>query len=766
MLPATQSRIAPLEGPKRGAWLRPGTLRLARARLQSGMAAFGLERDAELPPANPTVERTARGVVLLSTLWFLAAATWELTGPFAAGHYAAATAVATGGENMWRFGVIGPVPAHPPGEPLGQDFYCHHPWGIFWVAALFVKVFGHEFFVCRLPAVLMSACMPGLLYAFGRAAWGPVAGAVAALAFTVLPISLAFANFFALEVPVMFGVALCAWAYLRLSQTGRRRWFWLSLAGLLFAENADWAGFVFGGLLLMGAFLRRFVLSRFLPACAAERLVTFWGAAACLSVAAGAFYLVAFHALGNLEEFLRSGEHRSYGANLPLPLVLESRRVWLETAFTPLAIALGKLALPVILLRALFLRREAEWLPLAVLNMALFQYLVFKQGADVHFFWPHYFALYFALAMGALAQTFQGALSRSLPRLTRPAPWLSLGFFSLLLALIIPDGVRALVFARKTGGRFNEKGLIIHPDVDKAAALSFLSDRMQEGASVLLHPSMKQSYWMDWLLERPIRTGKAPRGKASGVDRYFLLDPRFTSLEELRSVAHHFGVVAVGPYWFVDRARKASGFEAYRITLREPSLFEAYFVQGSHALRSIEPDPWAAWELADHFGESPLDPPSVEPNTLEELRIAHNAALARDDHPRARALEARLKEGSRDVRCAFENGIELVAVHFEPGSTDLLTVTLRANNPPPDSSSFRIHSVVEEAPALSLTPLDPTVREVGMPSVIPHALWKPGYLYSSVTEVMKRPGRERFVAHFARTGARTVQGGCTVLVVE
>src|SRR4029450_8927696 len=117
------------------------------------------------------------------------------------GHSSHATAVATAGENIWRWGVLGAVPHYTADPPLAGDFYCHHPWGVFWTAALFVGTFGHHDWVCRLPA--------GRVGASGRALWGPIAGAASALAFTVVPIALAFANFFALEVPVMFGVALC-----------------------------------------------------------------------------------------------------------------------------------------------------------------------------------------------------------------------------------------------------------------------------------------------------------------------------------------------------------------------------------------------------------------------------------------------------------------------------------------------------------------------------------------------------------------------------
>src|SRR5262245_16552616 len=96
-------------------------------RLARGLFAWLRADRATLPPADPRLERAARVLVVVASLWFALAAGWELAGPFAAGHYAAATAVATGGENMWRWGVFGPVPVYTLAPPRAHDFYCHHP---------------------------------------------------------------------------------------------------------------------------------------------------------------------------------------------------------------------------------------------------------------------------------------------------------------------------------------------------------------------------------------------------------------------------------------------------------------------------------------------------------------------------------------------------------------------------------------------------------------------------------------------------------------
>ncbi len=719
-----------------------------------------VDRDS-LPETDPRVLRVALVVTLVATFWFTAAAAWEIGGPFAAGHYGAATAVATGGENMWRWGVLGPVTRYVLGTPRNVDFYCHHPWGIFWTSALFVKVFGHHDWVCRLPAVLMSASMPPLLYAIGRSSWGAVAGAVTAAAFTVLPIALAFANFFALEVPVMFGLALAMWGYLRLAQTGRRRWLAVALGGLLYALHADWPGYIFGALFLPVLLARGLVLRRFFPPIAFRRFALFWALAACFALGSAALYVLLFARLGQLEEFLRQGEFRSVGSQLPIERVIEARRAWVDESFTPLAIALGKVAAPLLALRFVVRRRDGEFLPLAVLGTAIVQYVVFKQGADVHVFWPHYFALYFALAMGALTRTLESLVLRVLGWIRR-SRWVPLGSLAALLAgvavcaLILPDGVRVLVYARKTGGRFNEKGSIIQPDIDKEAVLERLALRLPEAASVGLHSGMKQSYWMDWVLRRPVRTVKTGRS-AGGTDRYYLVDSRFASPDDLDTVAKNHSVTALGPFWFVDRDAPPGALNAERIVRREPGALERYFVLGSHALRDFAPDPWARWHFAHHYGVKGIEPPSGTPQDFEQLRIAHNAALVAGDAARAAALRQKLLHGTNTkARCRYSDGSELLGVRFEPGPSDVLTVYFEAGEAS-ESARYGIDSVVEEPAPWSLVPADPVVREVGMPFDIPTARWKRGFIYASVTEVLKRPGRERYLGSY-RAGGPTPEG--------
>ena len=327
-----------------------------------------------LPLADPRVERVARVVAALASLWFFAAAAWELAGPFAAGHFASSASVGIGGENIFHWGILGPVLEYTLTKPTTALYYCHHPWGIYWTTALLVKVFGHHDFVCRLAPVLFSAATPPLLYAIGRAIWGPVAGALSAASFAVLPIALAFANFNAFEVPTIFGVLLCTWGYVRLSQTWKRRFLVASLVGAFWAVNSDWPGFMFLGVVLAFMLPRGLLLRRFWYAPVdARRFAQWWAIAAAIAVAVLLFYIYEFSHANQLTAFLTQGQVRSSGSAEPLDKVLESRAYWIDVSFTPLAIFLGKLALPLLVLRLVFLRRDLEIFPLAILVMATVQ---------------------------------------------------------------------------------------------------------------------------------------------------------------------------------------------------------------------------------------------------------------------------------------------------------------------------------------------------------------------------------------------------------
>lgn len=707
------------------------------------------------PEASPAETRLALGVTLAASLFFALAAAWELFGPILAGHYASSASMGIIAENMRRHGIAGPVWEYTTAPPTPAQYYCHHPWGIFWTTTGFFALFGRHDFVCRLPAVLLSAATPPLLHALGRAMYRPLAGAAAALAFAVLPITLAFANMNALEVPVTAWSLVALLGFVRLTQTGKRRFLALSLVGATLAMNADWPAFVLVAELLAFALLRGFFLpTRLFGPLPFRRYALFWALAASLAVGTGALYLGLFQAAGKLHDLFGSYDLRSSGNQVSLAKVLEGRRYWIELAFTPVAIALGKAGAVVLALRLFLLRREHDVLPLAVLGMATFQYVVFKQGADIHVFWPHYYATYFALAMAALVATTTPAILRLAARFA-PRRGLALAACAAFLPLapVARDGLPALVYARETGGRFEEKGNLIHSDGDKTAFLRWLAPQLPRTGIVDLHGGMKATWAQVWALGGVVVSPEraVPKGPVKDARDTFLADQRYLKPSEQGELAREFAVTKVGPYWWVDRRSPGGPPTVYRFAEEEPSFFTWYFVSGTEPVRTITPDPWGTWELDQHLG-LPAEEPGDAPTTLDELRIAHNAAHLRGDAARESALFGELGSRLAPPRVTLSDGTEIVGTAYHEGAEDRLTVVVRAAGPLGTGTGFSVRAVVTEGAWLSTTMADPTPREVALPFVIAPERWRPGFLYANVIPIRKRPGTEVFSASF--TGPR------------
>jgi hypothetical protein len=720
----------------------------------TGQRGFTRDDGFRARPGEQRLERICQIIALCVSLGFAVCAFWELADSFSAGHYAASSAVCTSSENMWRWGILAPVPHYTLRPPVPSEYYCHHPWGIFWVTALFMKAFGHHAWACRLPAAIQSALTPAALYLAARALWGPIPGAVAAASFAVVPIALSFSDMNALEVPVAFSTIVAVWGYARFRQTYLKRFLALALGGLVYAVCCDWAAVIFAGALLGTVFASVFLLSRWTLIADRRRIATFWGLGVVLCTVAVGAHLYTFQHFGQLNELFAQGSLRSIGADLPLRQVLVARKFWIEVSFSGLAIAIGKLALPVLALRTLLRRSELESLPLAVFAMAVVQYTVFKQGADVHIFWPHYFAAYFAFANAGLIQTVLEGLERLVHRFPRIGGvwpnYASLGVGLVIALLILPDGLRALHYGHRSGGRFNEHGSPTKPDKEKVAVLEWLTARMAPNTGLTLHPGMRQSLWVDWSMQRPVATvSHPPTTTAAGQDRYYVADMRFMSAAEQEALVQNFSITALDTFLTVDRAVPKGDFRVFDVQRYEPSWLEAYWVSSTHALRRIVVDPFVTWELRDRFELSPNEPPAKEPISFEEMRVAHNIALARGDPAAAdHWLKALLAGSDLSARRLFANGDELLGARLERGTSLVYSVYFRAAGPDPNEPALVMHSVVEAAPATSLVAKDPVVADVGVPFGIPASRWKRGYVYASVSEIIRRIGSERWYGSF------------------
>jgi hypothetical protein len=707
------------------------------------------------------VERVARIVVLVSTVWLALAVTWGILGPIGGGHWAIVASRGIMGDNMVTWGLWGPVRDYTLERPTPQLYYVHHPWGTYWVIGLLTKVFGRHAFVPRLEPVIMCIACPPLLYGIGRALWGPVPGALAALAYAVLPIVLAFGNFPGFEGPLIFGVLVTTWGYLRFQERWRLRWMAVSLAGVLWSINCDWESAVFLGTVLGTLLVTSYFMPRWFGRVDARRFGQWWAMSFCIVALTVLAYLAYIKHIGAVDEFLNQEAKREKGNDQPLRQVLDARRYWIDVSFTPVAVVVGKIAAPILLFRLLLLRRPVEIFPLAILIMATVEYVHFKNGADVHTFWPLPFAPYWALSVGVLARTAIDLAALAVARLD-VVPWgLSkdaiqfgvLGAIGLLPLLVLPDGVRGLYYARTTGGRFNDRGRRIFQDVDKSEAAEWLGGQMSARSRVQIHTSMHTTWAIDWALRRPtVSVDGAPSRSPNGDDRYFLTDLAFMKPPEQLKMAHDFHVVAVGQFALVDRAAPPAPADGYVFDAREPRPIEWYLVAGTEPIRTVRPDPWYTWELRDEFGQTPNPPPPFDPppTTLDDLRIAHNAAVAAGDQARADEFQAQLVTRI-DSRAAtkYTDGTLLLGERFTGGVAPSLDVFFQAAGPSlSDDVQFDIHAIVDRAPLGSLVEPDNKTKAAGMPFVIPPRFWKPGFIYVDRTEIRHRPGRERFFGFF------------------
>ena len=702
-----------------------------------------------MPVVPATEHRLSLVVVAVATLWFAAVACWELFGPVLAGHYAASASLGIIADNMLRWDIIGPVWEYTAEAPTPNQYYCHHPWGTFWVTALAQKVLGRHDFVCRLPAVVLSSVTPTLLFLLGRALWRPAAGAIAAAAFVVTPISLSFANFNALEVPLIAWTTLGCWGFVRHQYTWKRRYLAASLAGWLMAVHSDWPAFVLIAVVLAVATLRGMLFRNTFGRFRLRPHVTWLILTAALCVMTVLTYAYLFHDADKLADLADSYRRRSRGSGSSLWAVLQSRRYWIELMFTPVTVALGVVAALALAVRIAWYARPLDAVPLSILTMATVQYVVFTQGASVHIFWPHCFAQFFALGMGALTATVLelAKASQDAPAHRSNRLFLVMGIAMFCLLVVLRDGVQVLGYARATGGRLNEKGLLVHSDGRKTAFLRWLAPQLPTHATVGMHEGMKTTWAQVWALGGRVVTPLSPPSRAQSVDAY-LIDSRFMRATMLAATARNHHVTAVGPFWWI-RSHETGPLQAFSITAREPSTWEWYFLSGTEPQRSITSDPFRTWELRNHFGQ-PAEAPSQNPQSFDQQRIAHNIIVNAGGD--ATVMRQRLQAQLTPPRTLFDDGTELLGIRYDDGVKPQLTLLFMAAGPASHDIMPAVRSRVVAGPRWSTTMGDPTIREVALPLDIAPIRWRAGYIYSQVVDIRKRPGTERFELYFELRG--------------
>jgi hypothetical protein len=405
---------------------------------------------------------------------------------------------------------------------------------------------------------------------------------------------------------------------------------------------------------------------------------------------------------------------------------------------------------------------------------------VFKRGADVHIYWPHYFAPYFALAlarMAALGGSVVSWIARVLaPRALAPqrtaaalAAGLTLVFGLAPTIAMAPDGVRSLWVWRRTGGKYDES--LKRSNVDLLFAVKqVVMPKTSRGTRLDAHPSAGWGWEQLWTYQADANSGGLPLSGSTGVATHPFWIGRGTGLssDEERKIVANAHVRIYGDTWIVDQREPAAPLDAFSFNEREPNFFEWIFTNATEPVRTLRPTPdaWLTWEWRTHLGQAaPF--PEGEPRTLDEMRIAHNVAVERGDTAAAQRWRAQI-EAKLDptVQARYEPGLRLIGIRQTGGVQPRLESWFECGAPLQGDATFNVNAVVEARSRWSLIPPDGNAREMAWPPSLPTGLWRKGFLYNTEVVLNHLIGRERYSGYWAaRYGARAPQriGGPAIL---
>jgi hypothetical protein len=663
-------------------------------------------------------------------------------------------------EQMVRWHILYPARSWYTGiRPEGAALMCHHPYGQYYVPALLYWLFGHHDGLIHLPAVFTSGAIPLLLYGVAKERWGAPVGAVAAASFVVVPIAVGFACYWNLETICIFGSLLFFWGHSRHVASRRRRYLVASLAGVLVACVGDWIGYLLVAPTLAWAFLRAFVLPTWMTPRFPREPYSRWWALCIVIMGVSLVGIVALYVrVDQIGQWLNAEESRGGGAVGTVREALAARRPWIDFSFTPLAILLGKCAAPVCLLRLLFVRRDEETYALGLLFGAVIQYVAFRRGADVHIYWPHYFAAYFALGMASLCATLhrglRWSLSRFAPTRLHVASGLVLAIGLVPAAAMARDGVKSLAVWQRTGGRYDEHGSAIRSQIDILTIIQdVIMPRTRRGVAMDVAHDPGWGWEFQWKYEGPGNVADAPVLGAPDVANHPFWLARASGLtsDRQQKIAASAHVRIYGDAWVVDQREGAAPVDAFAVVEREPNLFEQFAYGGTEPIREVpaNPDPWKTWEWRTHLGQTALVP-SAEPATLDEFRIAHNVAIAQGDIEAAARTRALIEPSlDRSVATDFTQGLRLIGARVTRGAQPRVECWFEmTGDHAVGDITFGVRSTVEARDPLSLIPPDPTDREMAFPTSLSTRLWRPRFIYVTDAVLNHRIGRERYVGAF------------------
>lgn len=701
---------------------------------------------------TPTIERVCRVLVAVACAWFAFTAVWGIATIPAGGHIGSAPcAAAMIGEAELKWHSLYPLwDWYGLTDPGPTAAYTHHPFGVMWASALMIKLFGRHDFIVNFPAFVMSSLTPPLLYSTGKRAWGTLAGTATTLAFVVLPLTVGYSIFHSLEVMTIFGAVLAFYGHVHYQATGRTRFLVATAAGVIVSTSGDWVGYLIFGPLLAWMFLRAFALPSWMtPAVNKDRYTRWWAWAVALTVGTFFMWMALFQHINRIGEWLGAGDSRGGKDEMLLAAVLESRKTWIDFSFTPLAIFVGKLAFPIALARLVVRRRDEEAFSLAVLAGAVAQYVVFKRGADVHIFWPHYFGAYYAYAVGQLVATVESSsrfvAARVAPfHMRRIAGIAALVAIALTTLIIAPDGVRSLKIWRETGGRYNDKGSLFRSGADEIFVLKkIVAPHIHTGEVLGVHPAGGFGWEHQWAIKGLYENAEDP------TPRYPMWVGRASAVgaDHLKKLASQRHVRLYGDTIVITRGEPQAPVDAYSLNEHEPNLFQWIFTNNTEPVREIDaqPDPFTTWEWRYHLDQEPAIAPAAAPATLDEMRIMHNVALAKGDAAGAEQLREKIvAQLDRDHETHYAGDHELMGVRVEGGVKPKIVIWFVAGGPTANDTTFSVRSQIVKKAPLSLIPIDPTICEHAYPPPLSSKLWKKGFIYTFEATMNHRIGLERY----------------------
>ena len=216
-------------------------------------------------------------------------------------------------------------------------------------------------------------------------------------------------------------------------------------------------------------------------------------------------------------------------------------------------------------------------------------------------------------------------------------------------------------------------------------------------------------------------------------DRIAIADARTLTRDELAALAKRFVVQTVGPFWRINRSQAGPNLVAWRYVERQPKPLEWLFLTGTDLVRTIGPeiDQFSTWEWADAL-DLDVASPSAAPGTFEELRVAHNVAVARHDDARASALRARVLSKIRaPVRYDYTDDVHLLGVDIDDGAATVVTLIWETGLEfQPIDSTFNVACTLVQKPWLWPAPIDISQRDAAPVAPIRPSMWKPGHIYS------------------------------------